>query len=269
MSKGKVFGSLVGGILCVAGGFFLYDKLTDNSFFYAGTLEATRVIVPSRLGSAIVKFDVLEGDRLEKGQAIATLDDTDLKIALKNIRSKYDRGLFLYESGRYTKTELETLEAEKDDIELKIKWSTVVSPISGKVLSKYKEAGEWASPGTGLLSMADIQKIWVFFYVEQEQVAKLSLGQIVQGTLPEMPGKVFQGKIIKINDEPEFTPKNVQTREERTRLVYGIKVQFENGDEILKPGMTIETTFGRQPEPSPSQKLFKKVAGNKALSPAH
>lgn len=263
MNKGKVLSSLLVLILLCMGGFFVYDKLATKDFYYAGTLEATRVVVPARVGSQILKFDVLEGDRLEKGQVIATLDDADLKITLKNIKSKYDRGLFLYQSGRFTKTELETLEAEKDSTELKIHWCQIEAPISGKVLSKYKEVGEWASPGGGMLSMADLQKIWTFFYVEQEQVANLSLGQEVTGILPEMPERVFHGRIIKINDEPEFTPKNVQTREERTRLVYGIKVQFENIDETLKPGMTIETTFGRAPQKTKGQELIEKIGSRK------
>lgn len=265
VNKNNVFYAFLGVILCGAGGFLIYDQFSAKDFYYAGTLEATRVVVPARVGSQILKFDVLEGDRLEKGQIIATLDDTDLKITLKNIKSKYDRGLFLYQSGRFTKTELETLEAEKDGTELKIHWCQIAAPISGKVLSKYKEVGEWASPGGGMLSMADLQKIWAFFYVEQEQVVHLALGQDVTGILPELPGRVFHGRIIKINDEPEFTPKNVQTREERTRLVYGIKVQFENADEALKPGMTIETTFGRPPQSSQTTKLLEKKCQKKAL----
>jgi HlyD family secretion protein len=64
----------------------------------------------------------------------------------------------------------------------------------------------------------------------------------LNGHLPEMGDRLFIGKILKINDEAEFTPKNVQTRSERERLVFGVKVSFlgVNEDEILKPGMTIE-----------------------------
>lgn len=241
MNKGKVLLSIVGIIFFVVGGLFIREKFFIEDFFYSGTLEATRVVIPSRIPSQIVRFEVKEGDRLKKGQTIAVLDDSDLKIALKNIKSKYDRGLSLYKNGRFTKTELETLEAEKDETELKIRWCTICSTTAGVVLSKYKEEGEWVSPGMGVLSVADIKNIWAFFYVEQDKIASLSLGMPIEGVLPEMPGRVFRGKIIKINDEPEFTPKNVQTRKERTRLVYGIKVQFENNDETLKPGMTIET----------------------------
>jgi HlyD family secretion protein len=55
-----------------------------------------------------------------------------------------------------------------------------------------------------------------------------------------MPGRVFPGKVAHLREEAEFTPKNVQTQEERSRLVYGVKIHFDNPDGILKPGMTIE-----------------------------
>lgn len=246
----KISGILkvVAGALVLGGGAWWFQKVAlHEEFFYSGTLEATRVVVPSRIASQIRSFSVNEGDHLKKGQVLATLDDADLLISLKNIKSKYSRQASLLKKGITTPSELETLEAQKNELELKIQWCSIKATCDGVVLSKYKEEGEWVSPGTGLLAMADIKKIWVFFYVEQPQVSRLSLGQSIQGIVPELPSRVFQGKIIKINDEPEFTPKNVQTRKERTRLVYGVKVLFENEDETLKPGMTIESQMGLQP----------------------
>ena len=74
-----------------------------------------------------------------------------------------------------------------------------------------------------------------------DMLYKLSVGQHVVGVLPEADNMQFDGQIIKISETAEFTPKNVQTREERMRLVYGIKVKFDNTDKILKSGMTIES----------------------------
>jgi HlyD family secretion protein len=78
--------------------------------------------------------------------------------------------------------------------------------------------------------------------VPQPVIAYLKPGMRLKGYLPEMSSREFDGVIEKINDEAEFTPKNVQTRSERERLVFGIKVNFHesNAEEILKPGMTIE-----------------------------
>lgn len=121
----------------------------------------------------------------------------------------------------------------------------MVAPINGKVLSRYHEPGEWMNPGTNILTLANIHDIWAYIYVPQPLVAYLSYGMKLEGTLPERKGQKFIGKIIKINDEAEFTPKNVQTQNERERLIYGIKVSFKdsNAAEILKPGMTIEVAL--------------------------
>jgi HlyD family secretion protein len=233
------FIGLVGG-----GGFWIKEHYFKEEFFYSGTLEATRIVVPARIPSQIVSFPIKEGDRLKKGDTIATLDDSEIKIQLKDVSSKYNRAISLYKNARVTKNEVETLEAKKDDLELKLQWSQIRATSDGIVLSKFKEEGEWVTQGMGVISMADLRKIWAFFYVEHDKIASLSLGMQVECTLPEMPGQIFRGTILKINSEPEFTPKNVQTRKERTRLVYGIKVQFDNDDEVLKPGMSLETQFG-------------------------
>jgi HlyD family secretion protein len=221
--------------------FFVREYILKEDFYYSGTLEATKVVIPSKISSQITEFDVKEGDRIQKGQAIAKLDNSELVISLKDVTSKYERSLTLFKSGRLPQKDLETIEAERDRLKLKMEWSTIRSPTDGVVLAKFKEAGEWVTQGVGVLSVADIKNIWAFFYIEQNKIAQLSIGTKIKGTVPEIPEKTFSGRIIKINSEPEFTPKNVQTREERTRLVYGIKVQFENEDETLKPGMTIET----------------------------
>ena len=97
-------------------------------------------------------------------------------------------------------------------------------------------------PGTKILTVANIQDIFAFIYVPQPTVARLALGMKLKGIIPELNNRVFEGTIVKINDEAEFTPKNVQTQQERERLIYGVKVSFlgSNASEILKPGMTIE-----------------------------
>lgn len=102
-------------------------------------------------------------------------------------------------------------------------------------------------PGTKLLTLANIKDIWAYIYVPQTLVNKLKPGMKLNAYLPEMNDKLFVGKILKVNDEAEFTPKNVQTRTERERLVFGVKVSFlgSNEDEILKPGMTIEIDLNK------------------------
>ena len=117
------------------------------------------------------------------------------------------------------------------------------SPLTGSVLTRYHEPGEQVAPGTKLFTLADLREVWAYVYVPQTLLAQIKVGMDVDGHLPELGDKTVPGRVIKINDEAEFTPKNVQTRQERTRLVYGVKVLFPNAQGLLKPGMPIEVAL--------------------------
>jgi len=93
--------------------------------------------------------------------------------------------------------------------------------------------------------VADLSRVWAYLYVPEPLLAKLKPGMRVVGRLPEVGDRTFEGRLAHIREKAEFTPKNVQTREERTRLVYGVKVEFANPDRVLKPGMTIEVSLPR------------------------
>ena len=91
--------------------------------------------------------------------------------------------------------------------------------------------------------MADLSEVWAYIYVPHDLLARLSAGMEVKGFLPEAGDREFPGRISVIHSEAEFTPKNVQTRKERTRLVFAVKVSFPNPGETLKPGMTVEVAL--------------------------
>jgi HlyD family secretion protein len=225
----------------VAATFWIFED-RFLSFRYAGTLEATKVDLSARLPSAIDQVRVQEGDRVKEGETLVTFTCEDFKIAARLAHENYDRYLELSKSGFVTLETMDQLRNRKDDADTRLEWCSIVSPVNGKVLSRYHEPGEWMSPGTKILTLADIRDIWATIYVPQPLIAKLSPGMKVKGYLPELKNREFDGVIVKINDEAEFTPKNVQTQAERERLVFGVKVSFRdsNAEEILKPGMTIE-----------------------------
>ncbi|MGH7441728.1 MAG: HlyD family secretion protein, partial [bacterium] len=122
-------------------------------------------------------------------------------------------------------------------------WCTVLAPITATVLTIYRHMGEWARPGQPIMTLADLRSVYAYFYVPQPILASLKLGETVPCTLPEVKGRVFSGQLAYIRPDAEFTPKNVQTRDERETLVYGVKVHFDNADGELKPGMYIEAQF--------------------------
>ena len=217
--------------------------IKKRPFVYAGTLETTKVTIAARVASDISDVFVIEGDNVSVGQPLMQLSCDAYKILGRQIGGEYSRVAQLLERGHVSQAEYDMLLRNKQDNDLKLGWCNVVSPINGIVTTKFRQVGEVVAPGSVLISLANPYDIWAYFYVPYSMLYKLKVGQRVVGFLPEAENKTFIGRIIKISEQAEFTPKNVQTRDERTRLVYGIKVQFENQDLILKSGMTIESTL--------------------------
>lgn len=212
-------------------------------FLYAGTLETTKVIVSARVPSDIADVLVAEGAEVESGQSLMVLSCDAYKILAKQIDNDYDRVIKLMERGHISNAEYDSLVRTKQDNDLKLSWCNVKSPINGIITTAFREVGELVAPGMPLMAIANPYNIWAYFYVPYSMLYRLRVGQEVIGILPEADNIKFQGRIIKINEIAEFTPKNVQTRDERTRLVYGVKVKFDNPDLILKAGMTIESSL--------------------------
>jgi len=232
---------IVIGILVVAG-VILKLTLFKETFRYSGTLEATKVDLSSEVASKIESVKVQEGDHVKEGQDLLSLTCDEIKVATDLANENYTRSLRLLKGGSGSQESLDQTKNRKDDADVRLHWCNIQSPISGSVLSRYHEPGEWVMQGTKLLTLANIHDIWAYIYVPQTEVAQLKPQMKLKGYLPELANREFEGTILKINDEAEFTPKNVQTRSERQRLVFGVKVSFlgANEEEILKPGMTIE-----------------------------
>ncbi|MCR9204089.1 MAG: efflux RND transporter periplasmic adaptor subunit [Halobacteriovoraceae bacterium] len=232
--------ALIGvGIILVIAAIFI-RKYYFTEFNYVGTVEATRIDLSSRLAANIEKYNFQEGDLVKENDLLVTLDCKDIGISRDYATKTYDRSEKLLKSGSLPKEAFDLVLKNKQEIDLKWSWCKISSPIAGTILTNFMDDKEWVVPGTKLTSISDLTNIWTYIYVEQPMLSQLEIGTEVEGFIPELSEKKFQGKIIKINSEAEFTPKNVQTREERSRLVFGIKIQFENRNKVLKPGMSIE-----------------------------
>lgn len=127
--------------------------------------------------------------------------------------------------------------AEIKLIEERIADCRIVSPIAGTVLTKYCEPGEYATPGKPLLKIADLNKIYLRAYFTSAQLADIKIGQNVTVVANFGGDKLYDypGKITWISSESEFTPKNIQTQDSRSNLVYAVKIAVEN-DGRLKIG---------------------------------
>ena len=134
--------------------------------------------------------------------------------------------------------DIDPLKIQQAQVEDQIRKSTIENPIQGVVLSKYAEAGEITSYGKPLYRIADVSNMFLRAYIRGGQLSNVKIGQTVKVRIDNdrQEYKVYDGKIAWIADKAEFTPKTIQTKDERVNLVYAIKVQVKN-DGALKIGM--------------------------------
>lgn len=177
-----------------------------------------------------------EGARKEDiAEAEARLRSSEAGIALaESGRKEIDVLLRAVEAAVARERELQ---AQLDAARTQLGYTEVRSPLKGVVLLKSVEGGEVVNPGTPIATIGDIQHLWMNIYVPETRMGRIKLGQDVQIRVDSFAGETFQGKITFIAAESEFTPKTIQTEEERVKLVYRVKVSIEATNQKLKPGM--------------------------------
>lgn len=127
--------------------------------------------------------------------------------------------------------------------ETQLENTRLVSPLTGVVLSHNIEPGEYVSPGTPIVTVADLAHVWVRAYISQTDLGRIRLGEKVAVRTDTFPDKTYEGMVGFIAFEAEFTPKTVQTAQERVKLVFRLKVDLANPNDELKPGMPADVTF--------------------------
>lgn len=165
------------------------------------------------------------------------LDDINAQIKLleKQLAAQYET---LNNTNSSLTDESLSLEAQIAQLKDQIAKSVITTPVKGTVLAKYAEQGELATPGKALFKIADTETMYLRAYITAGQLTTAKIGQQVKvySDLGESDRKEYAGKITWISDKAEFTPKTIQTRDERANLVYAIKIEVKN-DGYIKKGM--------------------------------
>jgi HlyD family secretion protein len=115
--------------------------------------------------------------------------------------------------------------------------TVATSPVDGVVLVKAADVGEVLAPGTSVVTVGDIEHPWLRGYVNETDLGKVKLGAKVRVTTDSYKGKIYIGRVSFISSEAEFTPKQIQTQQERVKLVYRIKIELDNPQHELKSNM--------------------------------
>ena len=205
-----------------------------------------------------------QADQAEAALRTAEAQLKVLEANLAGLETNLNRVRKLLASGSATQMQLDDLETQKSVLEAQkavvasqrqqaeaalrlakeqLGHTRVFSPVAGTVLRVPVELGETVFPGTALVTLADLGTMEVKVYVPAPMLDRIRLGQRVDLRTDGSPERVFSGEVATIADEAEFTPKNVQTRQERVRLVYAVKVRVPNPDGILKIGMPVDAWF--------------------------
>jgi HlyD family secretion protein len=122
-------------------------------------------------------------------------------------------------------------------------YTVVRAPVTGVVAVRAAELGEFVPPGMPIVRVSVIDHPWLRVYVPEPDLGRVKLGQSADVTSDTYPGRKYPGRVVEIAQQPEFTPKNVQTREERVKLVFGVKVEVQNPNRELKPGMPADAVI--------------------------
>jgi HlyD family secretion protein len=269
-----------------------------EAFDAAGSFEATEVVVSAETVGKILDFPAREGQGVDRGQRLCSVDDAQLVFKRDQLRASLsalesrrpdvalqiasleqqlatarterrraenllradaanakllddaDAQVALLEkqlaaqlsslsrNDRALSDEASVLRLQIAEAEDQIAKSSVESPVAGVVLVKYAEGGEFATIGKPLLKVADLGELHLRAYVAASQLSELKLGQRVRvfADYGEREAREYPGEIAWISEKAEFTPKSIQTRDERADLVYAVKVRVKN-DGLLKIGM--------------------------------
>ncbi len=136
----------------------------------------------------------------------------------------------------------EAAEAALKTLDLQLERTVLEAPSGGVILERLAHEGELAVPGAALFTLADLDQVTLTVYVPEAELGRVTLGQAVEVTV-DAYDQVFPGQVTTIASQAEFTPKNVQTQEERVHMVFAVKIRLDNADHLLKPGMPADAVF--------------------------
>jgi HlyD family secretion protein len=206
---------------------------------------------------AVAGFELAQSDHrrvkqlYESGAATKKMmDDAETRLTVSDAQKEASKDV-LKKIRKYTRPEelamararVDAAKAMLASLEKKISDCTVPSPVGGMVLARVFEPGEMVSPASTIVVVSDLKKLRAVVYLPEADVFRIKYGEKVKVTTDGFAGRAFDGAVSFISQKAEFTPRNVQTKDERVKLMFEVKIAVENPDLVLKPGLPIDVTF--------------------------
>ncbi len=180
-----------------------------------------------------IRMAQAERDRAEAGLEAAQANAATLDLRQQDVR--------------VAEAAVREAQANVRRLETQVAELKVFSPLDATVLTKAVETGEVAAAGKPLVLLGDLDHPWIKIYVPETQLGKVRLGAPAGVLVDSFPRQPFRGTVTWISDQAEFTPKNVQTAEERVNLVYAVKITIQNAERKLKAGMPADADLSLEP----------------------
>lgn len=262
-----IVGAALLAVIAVSVGFFIFKQATTNHKMIkvSGNIEGDEVRISFRVQGQIEELLTDEGMVVSMGDTVARLKTDELykikkeqEAALKTAlyqytlnKADYERAEALYRAGSYSaqkrdlaktrsdasRSDVEHLRASLELANTRLGFANLQSPLNGFILVKSAMPGEVTQIGSPVFTAIDLNNIWVTAYLAETDLAKVKLNQRADVKTDSYPNRVYKGWVSFISSEAEFTPKYIQTNEERVKYVYRIKVRVDNSSLDLKPGM--------------------------------
>lgn len=215
-------------------------------------LEASRRTVDSDaadLELAKLQFSRAEGLMQKGSGTVETRDQTS--AALKKAGAAIERDKALQKSAErqveLAKANIRNASESLNLSKIVLNYTSLLAPFDGVITVRQAELGEIMAPGTPVVTLADLDHIWLRAYINEPDIGKVRLGQHAAVTTDTYPDKTYEGRVSFISSNAEFTPKSVETHAERVTLVYRIKIDIDNPTHELVPGMPADATLDALP----------------------
>jgi RND family efflux transporter MFP subunit len=221
------------------------EKKNQKTLTASGLIEATEVNVSSQLGGKVLKVYVEEGDKVKQDDVLVKLDDVIIQDQVRQAEAALEgakAGEAKVEDETQADKDLAAAQRQQAEIALQmartqLSYTTVTAPSDGVILTTGVHEGEVTTPGSPLVVVGDLDTVKLVIYVQEDQYGKVKLGQEAKVKVDSYPDRTFKGKVSEVSTEAEFTPTNIQTKEQRVSTVYAVTILIKNKDQILKPGM--------------------------------
>ncbi len=213
-----------------------FDQYRDRADATAASLKSARERLDLVLAGPRIEQIEAQAAQVERSRALLKMTEAN---ALELKRREQELATRRAEAAR-SKASLALIGTQISD-------TVAESPVDGVVLVKAADVGEILAPGTTVVTIGDIDHPWLRGYINETDLAKVKIGSLARVTTDSYPGKVYRGRVSFISSEAEFTPKQIQTQQERVKLVYRIKIEVENPNHELKSNMPAdaEIVLGR------------------------